>query len=231
MLYIVATPIGNIEDTSIRQIKTLFTSDLILAEDTRTAMTLLHSIIRQNFFNFKLTEIPKVVSYYKEKEMEKLPEIIKLLEEGKKISLISEAGMPIISDPGYLLLKSVIQRNIAYTVIPGPSAVTTALLHSGYRTDNFMFLGFLPKKVADVVKVINNIKEVSTMFKNTPFIFFESPNRINETLMLINKIIPESRVCICRELTKGHEEIIRVKLEDLYTRKFYGELSIILTFN
>lgn len=231
MLYIVATPIGNIEDTSIRQIKTLFTSDLILAEDTRTAMTLLHSIIRQNFFNFKLTEIPKVVSYYKEKEMEKLPEIIKLLEEGKKISLISEAGMPIISDPGYLLLKSVIQRNIAYTVIPGPSAVTTALLHSGYRTDNFMFLGFLPKKEADIVKVINNIKEVSTMFKNTPFIFFESPNRINETLMLINKIIPESRVCICRELTKGHEEIIREKLEDLYTRKFYGELSIILTFN
>lgn len=230
MLYLVSTPIGNIKDISIRQAQTLFESDQILAEDTRTAMTLLHSIKRLNMFNINFGEIPKVVSYYKEKEMEKLPEIIQSLEEGKTISLISEAGMPLISDPGYLLLKSVIQRKLPYTVIPGPSAVTTAILHSGNKSDNFMFLGFLPKKESEIVKILKNIKDVSILFKNTSFIFFESPNRINESLAVIHKHIPESFVTVTRELTKEHEEIVRGNVYDLINREYKGELTIILNF-
>jgi 16S rRNA (cytidine1402-2'-O)-methyltransferase len=231
MLYIVATPIGNLLDISIRQIETLLNSDVILAEDTRSAMTLLHNIKRIDALKIEFKKIPKVISYYKEREMEKLPEIIKMLEEGKTISLISEAGMPLISDPGYLLLKSVIQRNIAYTVVPGPSAVTTALLHSGYRTDNFMFLGFLPKKEADIVRVLKKIKEVHNLLKNTSFIFFESPSRINKTLEMINKHIPEVNVVIARELTKKYEEILQGKVSDLIQKEYKGEITLILNFN
>ncbi|MEK7109754.1 MAG: SAM-dependent methyltransferase, partial [Patescibacteria group bacterium] len=130
MLNIVSTPIGNLDDLSIRQAKTLATSDIILSEDTRSAQTLLEAIKKR----FTLTVTCSTVwSYYKEKEFQKLPEIIDLLKEGKNISLISEAGTPLVSDPGYLLVKSCTQRNLPITVIPGPSAVTTALVYSGFN--------------------------------------------------------------------------------------------------
>jgi 16S rRNA (cytidine1402-2'-O)-methyltransferase len=230
MLYLVSTPIGNIEDISLRQAQTLFNSDLILAEDTRSAMTLLHNIKRLNVFNFNLNKIPKVVSYYKEKEMTKLPEIIGLLEQGLKISLISEAGMPIISDPGFLLIKSVIQRDLPYTVIPGPSAVTTALLHTGVKTDNFVFMGFLPKKSVDLSKVLEETSKVSNIFKNTAFIFFESPNRINTTLEILERDYPDLSVIICREMTKEYEEVRRGKPAELKKLEYKGELTVVLYF-
>src|SRR3989339_862609 len=124
MLYIVSTPIGNLDDLSLRQAKTLATSDIILAEDTRFAFTLLDAIKKR--FMLSVT-CSKIWSYYKEKEFEKLPEIINLLEQGKNISLISQAGTPLISDPGYLLVKTAVKRDIQITVIPGPSALITAL--------------------------------------------------------------------------------------------------------
>ncbi len=127
MLNIVATPIGNLDDISLRQEKTLLSSDIILAEDTRSAGILLDAC-RSRFQQIITNQLsPKLISYYKEKEFEKLPEVIVLLKEGKNISLISESGMPLISDPGYLLVKTAIKEDIALTVIPGPSAVLTAL--------------------------------------------------------------------------------------------------------
>ena len=143
MLYVVATPIGNLDDLSIRQAKTLATSDIILAEDTRSAHTLLDAIKKR--FILPVT-CSTVWSYYKEKEFEKLPEIIELLKQNKNISLISEAGTPLISDPGYLLVKNCIQRNLPMTVIPGASAITTALIYSGFNPHQHMFFGFFPKK-------------------------------------------------------------------------------------
>ena len=143
MLYVVSTPIGNLDDLSIRQAKTLAASDIILAEDTRSAQILLDAVKKR--FNIPVV-CSTVWSYYKEKEFQKLPEIIDLLKEGKNISLVSEAGTPLVSDPGYLLVKSCIQRNLPITVIPGPSAATTALVYSGFNPQEHMFLGFFPKK-------------------------------------------------------------------------------------
>jgi 16S rRNA (cytidine1402-2'-O)-methyltransferase len=138
MLYFVGTPIGNLEDISYRQAKILTSSDTILAEDTRSAQTLLHAI--QNLFNLKSVSGQKLISYYKEKEFDKLPYVLNDLKEDKIVSLVTEAGMPIISDPGFLLVKTVIQQSIPYEVIPGPSAVTTALVHSGLKSEKFMLL-------------------------------------------------------------------------------------------
>src|SRR3972149_11609987 len=161
MLFIVATPIGNLDDLSIRRAKTLASSDVILAEDTRSAQTLLDAIKKR----FMLPVTCSIIwSYYKEKEFEKLPEIIDLLKQEKNISLISEAGIPLVSDPGYLLVKTCVQKNIPLTVIPGPSAITTALIYSGFNPQQHMFLGFFPQKQLQMFQLINRLKQIKTIF-------------------------------------------------------------------
>src|SRR3990167_1150198 len=206
MLNIVSTPIGNLDDLSIRQAKILASSDVILAEDTRSAQTLLDAIKKR--FMLPVT-CSTVWSYYKEKEFEKLPEIIDLLKQEKNISLISEAGTPLVSDPGYLLVKSCIQRNLPMTVIPGPSAVTTALVYSGFNPGEHMFLGFFPKKESQLFQSINRLKQIKTIFPEMVFVFYESPLRINETLRCIDISKWNIEIVICREMTKKFEEIIR----------------------
>lgn len=228
MLYIVGTPIGNLEDLSPRAAKTLLSSDIILAEDTRTAQNLLDFCGR----NYK-SQIPnyKLVSYYKEREMEKLGEVLGYLNEGKKVSLISESGLPLISDPGYLLIKSVIRENIPFEVIPGPSAYTTAAVYSGFKTDNILFIGYFPKKSGAIVQSIKRLIEINKILADTIFIFYESPVRINNTLKLFNQYLSEANVCICRELTKKFEEIIRGKPADLLNlnKEYKGEITITIS--
>lgn len=230
MLYIVGTPIGNLDDISYRQANILLSSDIILAEDTRSAMILIERAkniveINKNSIKYQKT---KIVSYYKDIEMQKLPLVLKWLKEGKNISLISEAGMPLISDPGYLLIKACIHKDIPFTVIPGPSAVTTALIYSGFQTDQFMFLGFLPKKSQELKKVLEKIQSVQQQFKNTVFVVFESPLRIKETIILFNEFLPQNEIIIARELTKRFEEILRGKPKDFLNKQFRGELTIII---
>src|SRR3989344_2827160 len=189
MLFIVSTPIGNLDDLSIRQAKTLAASDIILAEDTRSAKNLLDSIYSRLTFLLPPTPYnlqPKLWSYYKEKEFQKLPEIIDLLKQEKNISLISEAGTPLVSDPGYLLVKSCVQRNLPITVIPGPSAITTALVYSGFNPQEHMFLGFFPKKESQINQLIEKLKQIKKIFPNMVFVFYESSLRIKETLRCIN---------------------------------------------
>jgi len=225
MLYIVATPIGNLDDLSIRQAKTLASSDIILAEDTRSAFTLLDAIKKR--FMFPIT-CSKIWSYYKEKEFEKLPEIINLLEQGKNISLISQAGTPLISDPGFLLVKTAIKRNLPIIVIPGPSAITAGLVASGLNPKNFMFLGFFPKKTSQIVQLINRLYTVKKIFPEMVFVFFESPKRIKETLQLFEKSKWNGEIVICREMTKKFEEIIRGNVNDLIKRDYKGELTLLI---
>jgi len=225
MLNIVATPIGNLDDLSIRQAKTLATSDIILAEDTRSAQTLLDAIKKR--FMLPVT-CSTVWSYYKEKEFEKLPEIIDLLKQEKNISLISEAGTPLVSDPGYLLVKSCIQRNLPMTVIPGPSAVTTALVYSGFNPGEHMFLGFFPKKESQIFQLINRLKQIKTIFPEMVFIFYESPLRINKTLRCIDTSKFNVEVVICREMTKKFEEIVRGPIKDLIKRDYKGEITVVI---
>ena len=225
MLYIVSTPIGNLDDLSLRQGKTLATSDIILAEDTRSAQTLLEAIKKR--FNLPVV-CSTVWSYYKGKEFQKLPEIIDLLRKGKNISLISEAGTPLISDPGYLLVKSCIKRNLPITVIPGPSAITTALVYSGFNPQEHMFLGFFPKKESKKIKLIGKLIEVKKIFSDTVFVFYESPQRINETLKLFIKSKWNPEIVICREMTKKFEEIIRGNAKDLMKRDYKGEITVLV---
>jgi len=231
MLNIISTPIGNLDDLSIRQAKTLVTSDIILAEDTRSAKTLLDaiysrfsSLLPPTAYNLS----PKVWSYYLEKEFQKLPEIIDLLKEGKNISIISEAGTPLVSDPGYLLVSSCIKRNLPITVIPGPSAITTALVYSGFNPQEHMFLGFFPRKENQIIQLIDRLKQIKTIFPDMVFVFYESPLRIKETLRCIDTSKFNVEVVICREMTKKFEEIIRGPINELMKRDYKGEITVVM---
>ncbi len=226
MLYIVGTPIGNLFDLSLRQAETLISADLVLAEDTRSAQTLLSKA--PALFKLQSRVDQKIISYYKENEFEKLPEILEILRLNKSVVLISESGMPLISDPGYLLLKEVIKQGLAYTVIPGPTALVTALVHSGFKSKSFMFLSFLPKKESELKQIIEKIIKVNKLDKKTVFIFYESPKRINKTLTLLDQNVPEAEVVICREITKKFEEIARGKPKELLERNYKGEITVIL---
>ncbi len=226
MLYIVATPIGNLDDLSYRQAKILSESDVILAEDTRSAQTLLSAIPKR--FKFHIPRSLRIISYYKEREFEKLPEVFKLLKDNKNVSLVSESGLPLISDPGQLLVEQIIKQQLPFTVIPGPSAATAALVYSGFKTDCFMFLGFLPKKYAALVKTVEAMRQSNNILKELVFIFYESPQRINQTLKVLDEKIPKADVCICREMTKQFEETIRGKPKDLMNKKYKGEVTLVI---
>jgi len=230
MLHVVATPIGNLSDISYRQAETLLSSEMILAEDTRSAKHLLDRAQEEmkRISSFQNNPLPKIESYYKDVEMQKLPLIMKWLERGRSVSLISEAGMPLISDPGYVLIKACIHKDIPFTVIPGPSAVTTALLHSGFKNDQFMFLGFLPKKQKKLQKLLEKIITVQQIMPKVIFVAFDSPQRIQKTLSTINTILPDHQMVIARELTKKFETIHRGTAQELQNEEMKGEITLII---
>ena len=229
MLYIVSTPIGNLDDISIRQAKVLMNSDIILAEDTRSAQTLLEGI--KNRFD-QIDIKAKVWSYYKEKEFEKLPEIISLLKDGKNISIISDAGTPLISDPGYLLVNTAMKQGIAYTFIPGPSAVIASLVLAGINPNpkhgGFSFFGFFPKKENEIIQIINRLKKVKEIFPEMSFVFYESPLRLGETMKIFVKTGWDPDITICREMTKKFEEVIRGKPSYLAEKEYRGEITVVI---
>lgn len=199
-LYVVATPIGNLKDITIRAIEILKEVNFIACEDTRRTLILL------NHYNIK---DKKLISYYEPKESVQVPKVLKLLEK-EDVALVSDAGMPSISDPGYKLIRVCIERGIPVEVIPGPSSVLTALVGSGLPTDRFAFFGYLPRKgLEGFFEELKNYKDIT-------LIAFESPNRILKSLQAMEKVygghIP---VCIARELTKIHEEYLRGKLRDV----------------
>lgn len=191
MLSLVATPIGNLGDISLRALETLKSADLIAAEDTR------HSGILLKHFEIK----KPLVSYHAHNEAKRTSELILELEAGRHIALITDAGMPGISDPGHRLLNLCIERNLPYTVIPGASAVLTALLGSGFNTEQFFFGGFLPVKSGQRLREITAAAE-----RAETSIFFESPYRLVKSLEVAANLIPTRRMCVARELTKHFEE-------------------------
>lgn len=201
MLYIVGTPIGNIKDITFRAIEILKSVDLILCEDTRETKKLL---------NFYGIEKP-LLSYYREIEKKRTKKVIELLREGKEIALVCDRGTPGISDPSYILVKEAYKNNIKVIPVPGPSALTTALSICGFPLKKVYFIGFLPKKENEKRKIFENFKN-----KDETIVFFESVHRIEKTMKLLKEIIPKRNICICRELTKMFEEIIRGKIEEVY---------------
>ncbi len=215
MLYIVATPIGNLEDITLRALSTLKNVDYILCEDTRRTKKLLtHYEIQAKAFSFH---------GFNEKSKEDM--VIGHLREGKKIALVSDAGMPTISDPGSMLVKRCQKESLPVTCIPGPSSIVTALALSGMPTTSFQFLGFFPKKNGEILKAIDKASSFSGSS-----IFFESPHRLLKTL----KKLPETfNVSIAKELTKIHETLFQGKASTLYEllkdRSIRGEYVLLLS--
>lgn len=200
MLYIVATPIGNLEDITMRALRILKEVDYIAAEDTR------HSKILLDRYDIH----KPTISFHAWSDERKLAELINLLEEGKSIALISDAGTPGISDPGYVLIKAALEKHIEVVPIPGPSAFLTALSASGLPTHQFLYLGFLPIKKGRQTLLASFKDEVRTI------VFYESPHRILKTLQEFSEKFSDRPVVIARELTKIHEEFFRGSVAQAY---------------
>lgn len=231
MFYIIGTPIGNLDDLSLRAAHTLATVDIILTEDTRSFDALWRKVVAIcEMNNQPIVNKPMIISYYKEVEFEKLPDIIDWLQGGKNVAMVSEAGMPIISDPGHLLVSTIKKRDIPYTVIPGPSAVDTALVISGMKHDQFMFLGFLSRKENDIKKLLDKIHAVHQSIKDTVFIAYDSPERIAESVHIIKGIYPTAEVIIARELTKKFEEVINASQPYVDLSQIRGECVLLIRF-
>jgi 16S rRNA (cytidine1402-2'-O)-methyltransferase len=216
-LFIVATPIGNLEDITFRAIRILSEVDLIAAEDTRQTRILL---ARYNI-NTPMT------SYHKFNIRSKTATLINHLIQGKDLALVSDSGMPGISDPGYELIKEAARQGFRIEPIPGPSASITALAVSGLPTERFIFEGFLPKKQGKKVKRLSELKN-----ETATIIIYESPYRVIKTLEDIKENLGDRQVAVCRELTKKFEEVIRGKagdvLEKLKNRKIKGEVVVVV---
>lgn len=218
-LYIVATPIGNLSDITLRALQILASVDFVICEDTRVSLRLLTAYG---------IEGKKMLTYNDHSDEKTRVKISQLLIEGKSLALISDAGTPLISDPGYKLINFLRVRSQKIVPIPGASSLTSALCASGLPCDNFLFLGFLP-----TTKIARG-KLLKSLPKNFTFAFFESANRLTETLESIAENLPERRICAARELTKIHEEIVTEELKNLQQffeknpEKLRGEFVVIV---
>ncbi len=212
-LYIVATPIGNLNDITIRALETLKNVDYIAAEDTRHTLKLL------NYFDIS----KPLISYYKENEKTKSEVIIEKLEEGKNIALVSDAGTPGISDPGEEVIKKAIERNIKVIPIPGACAAINAIICSGFSTKEFEFIGFLSAKKSEKVKKLEELK-----YDLRTLIIYEAPHKLESTLNTMLEVLGDRNICIARELTKIHEEFIRGKISEILNSVEYRGECVIL---
>jgi len=214
VLYVIATPIGNLEDISLRALRILQEVKLIAAEDTRTTRHLLsaHDI-----------KTP-LTSYHEHSKRGKLDYLLNYLER-EDLALVSEAGTPGLSDPGYDLIVAAIERGISVVPIPGASAIITALAVSGLPTDQFLYVGFLPRRKGQRQRVLGSIVEESRTI-----VAFETPHRLNEALEDIEEILGNRRISVCRELTKVHEEIFRGRVRQ--AREYFveprGEFTLVV---
>jgi len=217
-LYIVSTPIGNREDITLRALRILKEVDLIAAEDTRhTGLLLRHFGIQT-----------PLTSYFEGNELRKKEFIISKLTQGERVALVSDAGTPGISDPGFRLIRTAIEHEIPIIPVPGASAVIAALSVSGLPTDAFVFRGFLPHKTKrrrDLLVELADVRET--------LIFYESPHRISETLRDIYEVLGNRKIVLTRELTKIYEEVLRGKVSEIQIqigeRKLKGEITLVIS--
>jgi len=216
-LYVVATPIGNLEDISLRAIRILKEVELIAAEDTRSTRYLLKKYDIQT----------PLTSYHEHNKMTKLAYMLNCLEE-KDVALVSEAGMPGLSDPGYELINAAIENGISVIPIPGASAVITALVVSGLPVNQFLYLGFLPRRKGEKRRLLQSLID-----KPWTMVAFEAPHRIGETLGDALEIFGDRSVAVCRELTKIYEEVFRGSLSDAqgHFQQPKGEFTLVIAGN
>ena len=208
-IYFVPTPIGNMKDITLRALEVLENSDIIYCEDTRNSQNLL------KFHNINT----KLISYHKFNESERVEEIISNIESGKTVSVISDAGMPIINDPGFVILQEVIKKGISYEILPGACALINGICGSGFEATNFVYMGFVPKTESDREKFFKNFKDMSVTG-----IFYESPHRLLKTLKSLYAQFGNINVCVCRELTKLFEEYKRGCIDEIIS--YYEEKGV-----
>lgn len=200
-LYVVATPIGNLEDITLRALRVLREADLIACEDTRHTQKLLN--------HFEINTPTQ--SYHEHNEAARAQELVKKIEDGARIALVSDAGMPGISDPGEHVIRAALDRGLKVTVIPGPSALISALVASGLPTDSFRFIGFLPPRSGERRTALDALREA-----RETLVFYEAPHRISEMLADLERIFgKERRIALARELTKLHEEFLRGSIAEI----------------
>ncbi|MGL5256832.1 MAG: 16S rRNA (cytidine(1402)-2'-O)-methyltransferase [Proteocatella sp.] len=220
MLYICPTPIGNLEDITIRVLNTLKEADYIACEDTRHTLKLL------NHYDIK----NKLISIHEHNEFLKKDEIINDLKEGKNIALVSDAGMPGIQDPGKILIEAAIENDIEFTVLPGACAFVTAAIGSGIVDEEFTFVGFLPRKSKERIKLLENYKA----YKGE-LVFYESPHRISSLLEDMQKVLGNRQIVLAREITKKFETYHRMDINSLIefadNTQIKGELVIVVKGN
>jgi len=216
-LYIVATPIGNLEDITLRALRILKEVDLIAAEDTRhTKKLLTHYGIQKH-----------LTSYHEYNEKTKSSQLIHRLKEGCRVALVSDAGTPLLSDPGFRLVQEAIRAEVQVIPVPGPSAVTAVLSASGLPTDHFAFDGFLPAKKAARRKYLTGLRE-----EERTLVFYEAPHRVQESLRDILEILGDREIVLGREVTKLHEEFLRGSVSQLISatepREWRGEITVVV---
>ena len=216
-LFIVATPIGNLSDITLRALRVLADADVIAAEDTRTTRKLLaqHGIPTP------------LVAYHEHNELVRTPELLGRLQRGESVALVSESGTPSISDPGYRLVHAAVEAQIAVEPVPGPSAILAALVVSGLPTDAFVFEGFLPRRTGERRRRLDALKS-----DPRTLVVFEAPHRLDAAVTDMLDVLGDRRVALCRELTKMHEEIRRTTLSELAAslrrRPVKGEIVLVL---
>ncbi|MFH0886816.1 MAG: 16S rRNA (cytidine(1402)-2'-O)-methyltransferase [bacterium] len=214
-LFVCGTPIGNLDDTSIRLIQTLKEVSLIAAEDTR--------VTKKLTVHFQITT--PIISYHAHSSVNKIQNIISELKRGRSIALVTDAGTPGISDPGEPLIKAAINEGINIIPIPGPSAVAAALSISGFPTSEFSFVGFLPRKPGKIKKLFEKLKH-----EGRTVVFYESPYRIVKTMAFMLEVLGDVEICVCRELTKKFEEIYRGKIADISAKiRPQGEFTVVFS--
>lgn len=219
-LFVCATPIGNLEDASPRLVKTLSQCDIVAAEDTRRTLKLL------NHFGLK----KPLISCWQHREQKASQKLLELLQQGNSVALVTDAGTPVISDPGQKLVALAVANGIQVTHVPGPSAVIAALVVSGFPADRFLFEGFLPRKAPSRRKALRALQgEARTV------VVFEAPHRLLDTLKDIVTELNDPLIAVARELTKVHEEVLRGRASEVLAtvtgRVIKGEITIVISQN
>jgi 16S rRNA (cytidine1402-2'-O)-methyltransferase len=216
-LYLVATPIGNLEDITLRALRILKEADQVACEDTRHTQKLLHHYSIQK----------TLVSYHEHNEMTRAPELVLAMEQGAQIALVSDAGMPLVSDPGYRLVTLALRHHLPVVPIPGPSALLAALSASGLPNEEFLFAGFLPARAGERHRALERLR-----IEDRTIIFYEAPHRIEETLAAAYEVLGNRPACIAREVTKLHEEFRRGTLSELRAslseKPARGEITLLI---
>ena len=227
-LYVIGTPIGNLKDITLRALETLSLVDVLVCEDSRVISKLINHYIAKGM----LTKKPRYVPYNEFNEDRIFPSIVDMVRNGEQVGLVSDAGMPTLSDPGYPLIKALLDAELAIEIIPGPTALTTALPWTGIGGEIVLYLGFLPKTSGKAVKILSSAKTLMESSPSTRVVLYVSPHRLLKDLAHIQAIFGDVHCVLLRELTKQFEERVAGSVSELtqkYTKtKVRGELVLVL---